>query len=221
MKKLIFIHVPKTGGVSVRRSLATSGMTMVEYGMGSDGVSQHGVAEAIRDDRVQIVAGHIYNDGLRFDMLRRRTRHMAIVLRHPVARLYSLYLHSLANPRGQLHKHAQKGLAEFASTKSHLVRNAQAHQLAGRHVEGADLYGAARVTLALFDTIGTTSKLGLFIEEMGRALGLGHAALPFRRENVGRMVKGADPMTDEVAALILSNNAVDMALWREAVKGIL
>lgn len=212
MKKTVFVHIPKTAGMSVRRALTAAGVPCLRYGIRGDETDDAAINRALRDKTTEVVIGHFYNGDGYFGHLRRHATFMATMLRHPVARVYSLYRYSLQR-ENPMTPFAKQGLGAFVKAKRKEVRNWQARQLAGDQFKlNGVLYSEAMCALAQFDLVGVTERfeqlLRVFSDEIGYELAVRH-------DNRLRP-KSAAPLTDAARSIIIANNMVDLALWREA-----
>lgn len=143
---LVFLHVPKTAGATLHRVIARQArgrqvVTLRLLGEPPDAIAEH-LAGA---GDVDVVKGHVY-----FGVHRhvRRPVHYITVLRHPVARVWSLYRYIRTEPRHPLHPQVRDmSLPAFLdSDLDHdQVRDGQVRQLVG--APGRDL-GADDLALA-------------------------------------------------------------------------
>lgn len=214
MNKTVFVHIPKTGGMSIRRALTSAEVPCLRYGIRGDRADDAAINKALRDSTTEVVIGHFHNRGGYFGHLRRHASAMVTMLRHPVERVYSLYRYSLQR-ENPMTPFAKSGLPAFVRAKRREVRNWQAAQLAGDGFKlNGVLYAEAMCALAQFDLVGVTERFEALLRAFGETIG---HELSLRHDNRLRP-KGAAPLTEPIRSIILAHNTVDLALWREATR---
>lgn len=211
--KLLFLHLSKTGGMSLRRALAAH---YPEHEIMPVPHNPHTTTDAVgypttdgnlwratlnfepRDYR--LIMGHydwsVVDKAPGFKVL--------TVLRDPVARFWSLYRYICQEQRlyGMLSEDARSlGAYDFALHHTNLYANAMTLMLAGvRYSENwqpvADdaTYAQALHHLQHADFVGTTEGLGELTAHVFSACGFGTPTL--YRENVTRYTYPEDPRTD-------------------------
>lgn len=204
---LIFMHIPKTGGMGIDYWLYNSFHPHC-FWFGSDYINPPGgrevqrAARAVVDPRTMAMVGHLhYNDW---------KGKWATVVRDPVERIVSMY-----------YAHKQYGsfppcglsLLEFAVTPPYAeAENGMVRRLAGGEVD----LKLAKKHLTRFTYVHCTSNIGLFVERVSQDFILPHD-VPFQTMNVN----GAKPQEEipgQVLAAIRKNNRYDIELFNFAVE---
>jgi len=218
MRDLFFLHIPKTGGLSVKAMIDAEGYNIV-------GVNNF---DAYRPaDSPVAYLGHI--TGLFMEDLPPRIFKFTF-LRHPAERLRSLYnyIHSLA---GEGYQHylrigfrPEHSFSEFVQVRSFAnLRSGMTRQLGGAKFlfdtdspsTATAYYLAARNRLERMDYIGT---LETFSEDIEAIASLAGWSLPhIIRTNYAQAPK-LESLSDDEIELVQKCNTYDMMLYRDAVK---
>ena len=202
---LAFVHVPKTGGTSVKHLLrATFGLAHcdVQLARPDAPLTAHELRRLRRVYPVlRTLAGHA---------LIAPTRHLGdavrcfTVLREPVARLASAYLHALRGARG-----APPSAAEFAQ----VARDGQVWQLTG----GGDV-DAAKEALRRYVVVGLTERLDASLDHLARLADLPLATAAPRLNRAPDAARGASALDPEALARFAEVTPGDRELYRWAIE---
>lgn len=200
--KLAFLHIPKTGGISVERAVARAlpdpEATCPTYY----------VPDYIGKTFADMPDYRFYKGHFDFDFLKSVPEDYvrAVVLRHPIDRTLSICNHIASRPKHALHDQA-KGvpLAEFLGSNPQLGNQMTQYILGTSRFdallaapipkdEKIQRAGADAVTnLASFDVIGVTARLNRFIRDLAQKTGLAipapkventNAFITFKSENL-------------------------------------
>ena len=203
--KVLFTHIPRTGGMSARAALEGHWVGSDELGANYDkNRSAISIALAGNDLVTTHAPFHQYPDVGN-----------ATILRDPVIRVWSHYHMFLRNPTLAHHMYAKAGFEAFME-RSFWARDVMTKQLAGIGVTETaidDDLDKAKKTLDMMDLVGYTNYLVDFIVKLGGLLGRKVHHIP-HLNNLG--VKRMRP-DDGQTALIIEKNQYDMAIWNEVI----
>lgn len=219
MKKIVFIHLPKTGGTSFRNSLCSAfGLENVSPPFGESVMSDQ---EAEYLERFQVISGHIsILDVDKFFP----DRDIITILRDPMDRVVSWYY--FANSQTIMDQNidvqaAQKFTADefFTLNKYEIFRNIynrQCRQLGGHALDYyIDMESAATQAQAVIDRctwVGLQETLGEDMERLATIYPeLGGTALPV--DNVTPSRKRVNELGEKIRAAVWRLNEHDLALY--------
>jgi hypothetical protein len=216
-RKLIFIHIGKTGGTSLRSMLSNSlGPELCSAPFIASYMNE---ADARKYNNYYLIAGHISRaDQIHFFS----DRHVITTIREPIDRCLSFihYLKSL--PREsldiirQVHDLPLREWIEMPEAQQH-VSNTMVRQLGGHlldeRVDLPLLLGKAKETLLTAFWVGRQETMDMDVARLG--LLLGRDIQPLREnETLGRPPQVSEP--PEVIDRLYSLNGYDLQLWRWA-----
>jgi galactose-3-O-sulfotransferase len=224
--RLIFVHIPKTGGTSLVAAIESQygSKHVARLYLGGFGIP---VDEFLqwsqrRLRRVRAVTGH-YEFGLAAHLPDPST--YLTVLRDPVDRVVSHYHYVLTEPTLiELHEahgsHASLEAHVARSPLRHLINNAQTRQLGGdvldpgRPPTAADLSTAMRRIDEDFAVVGLQERLDESLALMRVVFGWDEHTLPHLNVTSARpSVTDLDP---EIRGVVLEHNQLDAALYEHA-----
>ena len=222
--QLFLYHIPKTAGTSIRSFF-------VEH-FGADQVSPNlkGVSPEVawkQYSKQKVVIGH-------FDFYPGQDLPMGylngVLLRNPLERALSHYYYYLENtPAVVLRKNErlfhEMSLMELlerpASTTGMIFSNYQARHLASRlnydqaELEPQALLELAKKSLLEYDLVGTTEKMGDFLDWVCSVLEIDRSIRPKTANVTSRKVPFAE-QPPEIQVRLQELNAVDLELWEFA-----
>lgn len=214
---VIFVHVPKTGGItlgcSLRWQYGSRHTFTTKWNAPAAANPFEALSEASRR-RIRVVKGHVLYGVDRF--LPQPCTYVTM-LRDPVPRVLSLYYFVQANwPESEA---GQASLRAFVAESILPYRpNDQTRRLSGRATDAQgrlpdDALDVARANLdADFAAVGTTERFDETMVLWQRRLGWRRPPF-YVRSNTNRSRPTRDAIDDDVLALIRADNAMDVALY--------
>lgn len=220
-KAIVFVHVPKTAGGTLRKLLtAVYGETAVFWVLpGQSDTSLQALAAMPPDRRRQlkVITGHIPY-GLIDHLLPQAVDYITL-LRDPVARIRSLYQYIATKPGHEHHALASRcDITAFGSANLSDLYNHQTRLIAGdghlrRGINETDL-AVAEHNLRRFALAGVQERFDDFVQALSRRYGW--RTIPqVENSNVAQDAPLAVP--DEARQLIERNNAFDLRLHRSVL----
>ena len=209
-EQVIFIHIPKAAGQTMRSVLARQ---YPRHGVvaTNGGIIPTGNLE--RADSPRIWMGHLHYG---FHEHLRGASVYVTMLREPVSRVLSLYRYIATNARHPLHHHvAQNGLIDFVSSQvdAEEVQDGQTRQIAGVTDGTPGPSSLVRREANLADTFAAVGLVERFDESLvlfKRRLG---SRMPFYvRKNVTPRLP-VEEDTNEALEIIRGRNALDTELY--------
>jgi hypothetical protein len=221
---LIFVHIPKTGGISLRETLLASYASDRVFRILHPIDDQNTLAGKPLADRarLELVEGHMYY-GVH-ELIPRPCTYITI-LREPVARIRSFYSYVRRNDWHHLYariQHERLSLADCIRVGLTVeLDNFMTRALTGLHNIHVPFGGVteamfheARAHLDSCAVVGTTDRLPLMYAMLARVLGLPAATPPHLNSSTPEEL-GADP-DDELRAQIAEHNRFDHLLYEHA-----
>jgi Galactose-3-O-sulfotransferase len=225
---IVFLHIPKTGGVTLRRTLKAKYSRILavyqpaELGFDVPDSLQEALGRVPLSERAaaQVVSGHLHYGVHEYipcecDYI--------TVLREPVARVVSAYIHILGHPKHALHAElvrSSEPLETFLRIDP-TVDNHQTRMLAGRggaeltakspEPLGPEALEEAKRNLERFLVVGVTERFDETFILLRRALGW---RLPYYV--TANVAGGPKPVSESARELIRERNQLDLELYRFA-----
>jgi hypothetical protein len=221
---LIFLHIPKTGGISLRDTLLASCVPDRVFRILHPIDDQNALAALPSSERAafQMVEGHMYY-GVH-ELIPRPCAYLTI-LREPLARIRSFYSYVRRNDWHHLHARIhQESLSLADSFRVGLtveLDNFMTRALTGLHNIHVPFGGVteamfheARAHLDSCAVVGTTDRMPLLYAMLSRVLGLVAGTPPHLNGSTPEQLGAA--ADDELRALILRHNRFDQLLYEHA-----
>jgi hypothetical protein len=211
-EQVIFIHVPKAAGQTMRAILARQYPRQEVLAIeGRLGLARLRSLEETKQTRIFI--GHIHYG---FHRQLQGTSTYVTILREPVSRVLSLYRYIATSPRHHLHEQvANMGLIDFVSSQvdAEEVENGQTRQIAGVTDGNPDASSLARAKQNLAEAFGAVGLVERFDESLvlfKRRLGW---KMPFYVPKNVTQRPPAEEATDEAREIIGGRNILDAELY--------
>jgi Sulfotransferase family len=213
MRRLVFIHIPKTAGMTLRAVIRRNypPHTVWEVPRGTELVLSPEQA-----GRLQVITGHVPFGadralGLSADSI--------TVLRQPIERLVSMYYYiRRRGPEHPLARYAAGSLADFADSDYFELRNDMTRQLSGlpRTPDAHTLAVAKHNLLHELVAFGTDDRFDESLLLFQRALGW--RTIHYLRENVTERRPPLAAVDAAARRMLERNNQLDLELWEVAVQ---
>jgi hypothetical protein len=218
---IVFVHIPKTGGVTLKRALKWKypSRTLYEETL-TKPLEAFGRVSPSERANARVVMGHVHY-GVH-EYVPQECEYIT-VLREPVARVASLYTYVLGHPKHALHAdlvHSDSPLEDFLridpSVDNHQTRMLSGRgggELTSRSVEplGPDALEEAKRNLERFLVVGLTERFDETFILIRRALGW---RLPYYL--TGNVTARPKPVTPDALAHIRERNRLDLELYEFA-----
>jgi hypothetical protein len=211
-RKIIFLHLPKTGGTTLVNMLHQKyGLQQSQIIIG-DKDSQ--LRQAI-NKQIPFIHGHFSFHIIK--VLRLHDYFSATVLREPVARVISRYVHLQYSeePRLVAERHTYAGFEEYL--ESSYAVNWQCQVLAGNMHDIAnpkEMYEQARQNLHSFNWVGVADELNEGMLDLSGKLGFENSYYPHL--NKSRSQELGESLYLEFAEEIAERNIYDQKLYSDA-----
>jgi hypothetical protein len=214
---IVFLHIPKTGGVTLRRTLKWKYSRMLSEETLTK--PRQALARVSLDERAnaQVVAGHLHY-GVH-EYIPRECDYVTI-LREPVARVVSSYNYILGHPKHALHDelvHSNEPLETFLRIDPS-VENHQTRMISGRggaelttrspEPLGPEALAEAKQNLERFLVVGVTERFDETFILLRRRLGW---RLPYYV--TANVAAAAEPVGESARELIRERNQLDLELY--------
>ena len=225
---LIFVHILKTGGITLGSLLRRHYSGEKTFATFPDAWHPDGSIDAFKAltteeaDRIRLLYGHM---GFGFHEKFSVPVSYVTLLRDPVERVISRYFHDRREPKNLLHEEIQAGMSLEAYvrylTEAARMDNLQTRVIAGNWEKcgygpctASMLEEAKRNLRTRFLLAGLTERFDAFYLLLCRKFGW--APLFYRRRNVTRRRPSQADLPTETVALIREYNQYDSELYRYA-----
>jgi hypothetical protein len=214
MERVIFIHIPKAAGSTVRNIVARQ-YRPEEIVALKDRVGHVPSLPLEKAAQARIILGHVHY-GIHEQLPGSST--YVTLLRDPVSRVASLYRYILSNKKHHLHVEASKvGLLEFiqGDLDRQEIENGQTRQIAGLINGWPDHRTLDQAKQNMKEAFGVVGVMELF----DQSLVLLKRRLGWKRPFYARMNVAKDsgpPPTEEVVESIRERNLLDIELYEFA-----
>lgn len=213
---IIFMHIPKTGGLTLRKIIDQQYMKNEIYHI-SRGVDVNKLKERLNNGKIKAVYGH-NRFGIHKYFSNRLFTYITL-LRDPVERVISTYYYILERPQNRLHHLAKevtfKQFVEESYSEFHIpVNNHQTRFLSGQ--KQPDLEMALKNMQQHFQVVGITEQYNESLFLMKKHFGWKNIYYEKINQTSSRP-KAAD-LPESLIQLIESKNELDLALYNAAKK---
>jgi hypothetical protein len=226
-KKLAFLHIPKSGGVSIEQVLKKhfSHDTVAPYYFPHEYAKLDKAAVAVQ---YRLIIGHFD-----YDLIKQldRTFTKAVLFREPLQLVVSLYNHAASRPAHRLHAAISSGELPFAK----FCRVGGANNILSKYLLGRSVYfeltanglneeviekavATARAHLGEFDCIGMLNEIDRFGRMLSSAVGIDALEIPKLNSPQTKRV-GIHELTPTERHCLETANRLDLAIYDAVVKG--
>lgn len=215
-RKILFIHIPKTGGTAVKQSLIQQfkpSRVHLIYGLE---YFQKGVREFAENNK-QLGVGHF---GWEKDMTSWfEDAFKMTFLRHPVQRVISHYWHFQRSPHEGDQYLKAMSFEEFLETR--FAQNWQTQKLGGgfydQNMSDEESFEEALINVSeRFQFVGITERMQESVDILNKELSLNISTVAPRNVNPNKDKE--DQMVEDFSEAILAKNQHDMKLYEVAVE---
>lgn len=219
-ERVIFLHIPKTGGMTMRQLLNHhyDQQHIFKYPARKPIQAIQALTTAERSD-IECVYGH-----LRFGVHRHFPGSSTYItlLRDPLDRLLSMYYYVRSRPQNRLYdKVKHLSFAQFVTSPDPQIQtplqNHQTRMISGR--SQPDLQVAKRNIRQHFAVVGITESFPESVFIMKKILGW--RPVPYTKENVTKRRPRKTPISQDLTAVVEKNNALDYQLYQHAKKRLM
>ncbi|SEM73647.1 sulfotransferase family 2 domain-containing protein [Lihuaxuella thermophila] len=217
---LIFTHIPKTGGLTMRRIIDQhfAPREIFRY-------PPHRAARSLRrltpeeSEPFRCVYGHCPFGVHRY--FHKPFQYIAM-LRDPVSRIISMYYFIRSSPSNKMHDMVSRmSLEEFVHSKNSRIKiplsNHQTRFLSGK--KNPDLAKALENVRKHYAFVGITEMYPESVFMLNRTLGWKH--IPYTKENVTKNKPKKAPVSEEVIRYLKEKNELDYRLYEFCKKRLL
>jgi hypothetical protein len=211
-RKIIFLHLPKTGGTTLVNMLHQKYGLQQSQLINGDKDSQ--LMHAI-NHQIPFIHGHFSFQVIK--LLRLHDYFSATVLREPVARVISRYVHLQHSEEPRLVAERDTYAGFEAYLESAYARNWQCQVLSGEmhNLDNPkELYEQARQNLRSFDWVGVADDLNEGMLDLSIKVGFENSYYPHLNKRQSEELW--DSLYQEYAEKITELNAYDQRLYRDA-----
>jgi hypothetical protein len=217
---IVFLHIPKTGGVTLRRTLKWKYSPLLSDETLTKPIETLEQVPLSARAQARVLSGHLHYGA--HEYIPRECDYITL-LREPVARVVSSYHYILGHPKHALHAdlvRSSEPLEEFLridpSVDNHQTRMVSGRgggELAARTPEplGSAALEEAKRNLERFLVVGTTERFDETFILLRRALGW---RLPYYV--TANVASGPKPISESARELIRERNQLDLELYRFA-----
>ncbi|AXI39410.1 hypothetical protein CX649_07020 [Bacillaceae bacterium ZC4] len=211
---VIFMHIPKTGGLTIRKLMEQQYRLKEIMLIRSDLDLNQQMKQA---DNTQIKALYGHNRFGIHQHIQKRSFTYISMLRDPVERVISTYYFILERPQNRLHQLAKKVTFEQFVQEKHPefhvpVNNHQTRFMSGKKIP--DLKLALKNMEQFFSVVGVTEKFNESIFLMKKHLGWKN--ISYQKVNQTNNRPKKSDLDDSLIQLIESKNQLDLALYSKA-----
>lgn len=223
-KTIIFLHIPKTGGMSLTRialeNYDSSSVFIIDGLRVNESLNELKELSLEQKTKIKFIAGHNYFETHQF--IPNKSTYITI-LREPIERVISSYYYMLTTPDNPFHKDVvqYKFFEDYLGSKEgkrfKLHDNFQVRLLSGIRGVGygecsQEMLEAAKFNLNnSFSLVGLTENFDDFLASCQKKLGWKH--IPARKENVNSSRPSKNEISEKALRKIAADNIFDIELY--------